>query len=146
MLWLSCVDRVGATGRASVNSYFEKSCRKKCAFDNPERRYGIWSIHSSWHCSCQTYFCCFPLALVNIRPWPLVWPAKNVFPVVASLPPLPRRERSDDRKYVCCSQDTSSTTVSNFFEEEWTQNYPNTFRDCRVYFFRQPFSKYSWPG
>ena len=22
--------------------------------------------------SCQTYFCCFPLALTNIRPWPLV--------------------------------------------------------------------------
>ena len=25
-----------------------------------------------WHCSCRTYFCCFPLALTNIRPWPLV--------------------------------------------------------------------------
>ena len=23
----------------------------------------------SWHCSCRTYFCCFPLALANIRPW-----------------------------------------------------------------------------
>ena len=34
--------------------------------------YGIWSIHCSWHCSCRKYFCCFPLALTNIRPWPLV--------------------------------------------------------------------------
>ena len=23
-------------------------------------------------CSCRTYFCCFPLALANIYPWPLV--------------------------------------------------------------------------
>ena len=23
-------------------------------------------------CSCRTYFCCFPLALADIRPWPLV--------------------------------------------------------------------------
>ena len=23
-------------------------------------------------CSCQTYFCYFPLALADIRPWPLV--------------------------------------------------------------------------
>ena len=22
-------------------------------------------------CSCQTYFCCFPLALANICPWPV---------------------------------------------------------------------------
>ena len=26
----------------------------------------------SWHCSCRTYFCCFPLALANILPWPLL--------------------------------------------------------------------------
>ena len=26
----------------------------------------------SWHCCWQTYFCCFPLALANIRPWLLV--------------------------------------------------------------------------
>ena len=29
-------------------------------------------IHFSWHCSCRTYFHCFPLALANIRPWPLL--------------------------------------------------------------------------
>ena len=23
-------------------------------------------------CSCQTYFCCFPLAFANICPWPLM--------------------------------------------------------------------------
>ena len=40
--------------KPSVYSYFEKGCRKKCARDNPERYYGIWSIHCS--CSCRTYF------------------------------------------------------------------------------------------
>ena len=45
---------------------------KKRARDNSERLYRIWSIYCSWHCSCRTYFCCFPLALANIRPWPLV--------------------------------------------------------------------------
>ena len=63
----------------SLYSYFEKGCRNKCARDNPERwlrygiwKYGIWAIRCSWHCICRTYFCCFPLALANICPWPLV--------------------------------------------------------------------------
>ena len=29
-------------------------------------------MHCCWHCSCRTYFCCFPLAHAKIRPWPLV--------------------------------------------------------------------------
>ena len=49
-----------------------KPVRKKCARGNPERYYGIWSIHFSWHCRCRPYFSCFPLALATIRPWPLV--------------------------------------------------------------------------
>ena len=53
-------------------SYFEKGCRTKWALDNPERQYGIWLIHGSWHCSCGTYIYCFPLALADIRPWPFV--------------------------------------------------------------------------
>jgi len=32
--------------------------------------HGIWSVHCSWHCSCRAYFCRFPLAFANIRPWP----------------------------------------------------------------------------
>ena len=28
--------------------------------------HAICSIHCSWHCSCRTYFCFFPLALANI--------------------------------------------------------------------------------
>ena len=52
----------------NVYSYFEKGCRKRCARDNPERSYGIWSILCSWLSSCRTYFCCFPLALANICP------------------------------------------------------------------------------
>ena len=58
--------------RRFVYSYFEKGCRKKCARDNSERLHGMSSIHCSWHSSRRTYFCCFPLALVNMRPWPLV--------------------------------------------------------------------------
>ena len=54
-------------------SYFEKGCRKKCARDNPEGQYGIQSIHRSWHCSCRTYVCCFPLAACkHISPWLLM--------------------------------------------------------------------------
>ena len=60
-------------------SYFEKGCGKKCARDNPERQYGIRSIHCSWHCSCRTYFCCFPLALTDICPWPSVPILSNFF-------------------------------------------------------------------
>ena len=47
-------------------SYFEKGCQEIYARDNPERCY------VPDDCSCRTYFCCFPLALANIRPWPLV--------------------------------------------------------------------------
>ena len=47
-----------------VHSYFEKGCRKNCM--------GYDQYTCSWHCSCQTYFCCFPLALADIRPWSLV--------------------------------------------------------------------------
>ena len=35
----------------------------------------------------------------------------------------------------------SRAIFPNFFEEQWTQNTHNTFRDCRVHFLRQPFSK-----
>ena len=36
----------------------------------------------------------------------------------------------------------SRAILPNFFEQQWTQNHPQyTFRDSRVYFFRQPFSK-----
>ena len=86
-------------------SYFEKSCRKKCARDNPERWYGIWSILCSWHLSCRTYFCCFPFAIANICPWPLV-------------------------PFLQISLKNSELKATH-----------NTFRDCRVHLFRQPFSK-----
>ena len=69
-------------------SYFKKGCRQKCARDNPERWYGIWSINCSWHCSCQNFFCCFPSA----------W----------------------------CKHTSMASRVilSNFFEEQRTQNHP----------------------
>ena len=34
--------------------------------------YELWSVHRSWHCSCQTYVWCFPLALTNVCPWTLM--------------------------------------------------------------------------
>ena len=75
----------------TVYSCFEKGCRKKCARDNPER--------------CRTYFCCFPLVLAKICPWP----------------PVP---------FFQISLKNSALKTTR-----------NTFRDCRVHFFRQPFSK-----
>ena len=51
---------------------FLERLSEKCARDNPERQYGICSIHCSWHCSCRTYFCCFPLALADICTLPLL--------------------------------------------------------------------------
>ena len=56
-------------------------------------------------CSCRTYFCCFPLALASICPWPL----------------LPFFHIS--------------------LENRADKSTRNTFRDCRVHFFRQLFSK-----
>ena len=38
----------------------------------PKGNMGYDQYTCSWHCSCRTYFCCFPLALANILPWPLV--------------------------------------------------------------------------
>ena len=38
----------------------------------PKGNMGYDQYTVSWHCSCRTYFCCFPLALANIRPWPLL--------------------------------------------------------------------------
>ena len=52
-------------------------------------------------CSCRTYFCCFPLALANICPWP----------------PVP---------FFQISLKKSALKATH-----------NTFRDCRVHFFRQ---------
>ena len=71
----------------------------------PKGNMGYDQYTCSWHCSCRTYFCCFPLALANIRPWPLV-PFFEIYLKNSEL----------------------KTTH-------------NTFRDCRVHFFRRPFSK-----
>ena len=84
---------------------FRGRLSEKCARDNPERWYGIRSIHCFWHCSFRTCFCYFPLALTNKRPWPLV-------------------------PFFQISLKNSKLKTTH-----------NTFRDCRVHFFRQPFSK-----
>ena len=56
-------------------------------------------------CCCRTYFCCFPMALANICPWPLV-------------------------PFFQISLENRADKIAH-----------NTFRDCCVHFFRQPFSK-----
>ena len=71
----------------------------------PKGNMGYNQDTCSWHCSCRTYFCCFPLALANIRPW-------NFLP------------------FFEISLKNSELKTTH-----------NTFRDCRVHFFRQPFSK-----
>ena len=53
----------------------------------------------------ESTFCCFPLALANIRPWPLV-------------------------PFFEISLKNSELKITH-----------NTFRDCRVHFFREPFLK-----
>ena len=54
-------------------SYFKKCCQKNVHVTIPKgNNYGISSIPFAWHCSRRTYFCCVPLALTNICPWPLV--------------------------------------------------------------------------
>ena len=62
-------------GRNKRYSSFEKRCRKKNRYFKRQNRKVIWdmiNIHCSWNCSGRIYFCCFPLALANIHPWPLV--------------------------------------------------------------------------
>ena len=71
----------------------------------PKGNMGYDQYTCCWHCSCRSYFCCVPLALANIYPWPLV--------------PF----------FEICLKNSVLKTAHN------------TFRDCRVPFFRQPFSK-----
>ena len=85
-------------------SFFEKGCRKKVC--TRQSRMVIWDMTNTlFHCSCQTYFCCFPLALANIYPWPLVL-------------------------FFQISLKNSELKTTH-----------NTYRDCHVHFFGQPFSK-----
>ena len=65
--------------------------------------YDQYTVRNDW--SCRNYFCCFPLVLANICPWP----------------PVP---------FFQISLKKSALKATH-----------NTFRDCRVDFFRQPFSK-----
>ena len=53
----------------SVYRYFQKGCRKNVHATIPKGNMGCdQQFTLSWHCSCRTYFCCFPFALSNIRP------------------------------------------------------------------------------
>ena len=87
-----------------VYSYFEKGCQKNVDATTPKGNMGYDQYTVSKRCSCRAYFCCFPLALANIRPWPLM-------------------------RFFQISLKKSELKTTH-----------NTFRDCRVHFFRQPFS------
>ena len=56
-----------------VYSYFEKGCRKNLHATIPKDNMGYdqYTVPDD-DCSCRTYFCCFPLALADICPWPLL--------------------------------------------------------------------------
>ena len=88
-----------------IYSYFEKGCRKKVHATIPKGNMGYDQCTVPDHCSRRTYFCCFPLALASICPWPLV--------------PF-------------CQISLKNRGLKTTH---------NTFPDCRVHFFRQPFSK-----
>ena len=91
--------------RKFIYSYFEKGCRKKVHATIPKGNMGYDQCTVPDHCSCRTYFCCFPLALASICPWPLV-------------------------PFCQISLKNKGLKTTH-----------NTFPDCRVHFFRQPFSK-----
>ena len=82
----------------------------------------------------------------------------DVFPVVASLPPLPRRERSDDRKYVCYSQAIREAmdVCLRVLKESNKSRFDSysvrksvliishiAFQDCRMHTFSDNFSRNS---
>ena len=56
----------------NLYSYFEKDRRNKkvhVTIPNGNMGYDQYSVPDD--CSCRSYFCCFPLALTNLCPWPL---------------------------------------------------------------------------
>ena len=63
--------------QATIYSYSKKGCPKKI---NVHTTFPIWDMINTHYTvpdvlyifSCRTYFCCFSLALTNIRPWPLM--------------------------------------------------------------------------
>ena len=57
----------GGLKRQPYSAFSREVVGKNVHTTIPKSNVGIWSIHCSWHCSCRTYFCCFPLALANIR-------------------------------------------------------------------------------
>ena len=71
----------------------------------PKGNMGYDHYHVPNDCNCRTYFCCFPLVLANLCPWP----------------PIP---------FFQISLQKSELKTTH-----------NTLRDCRVHFFREPFSK-----
>ena len=93
--------RQGAIHTFHIQLFRERLSQKLCT---RQSRKVVWDMINelflTLYCSCRTYFCCFPLALANIRPWPLV----------------PFFEIS--------------------FKNSELKTTHNTFRDCRVPFFR----------
>ena len=97
--------KIDTTKKVYIYSYFEKGWRINVHATIPKGNMGYDQYTVSDDCSCQTYFCCFPLALANTLPRPL------------------------------------GPILSNFFKNSELKTTHNAFRDCRVHFFREPFSK-----
>ena len=70
-------DRVGAPGQGVTQplpytAISRKVVGKHGHATTPKSNMGYDQYTLPNDCSCRTYFCCFPLALANICPWPLV--------------------------------------------------------------------------
>ena len=89
----------------NIQLFRERLSEKMCTRQPRKVIWNMINILFLTSCSCRTDFCCFPLALANICPWPLV-------------------------PFFQISLENSADKTTH-----------NTFRDCRVHFFRQPLSK-----
>ena len=77
--WRSCFQWNASSWQSSWSSCRielfrdrERLSEKVCTRQFRKAIWDVINIYCSWHCSCRTFFGCFPLAPANICPWPLV--------------------------------------------------------------------------
>ena len=70
-----------------IQLFWERLSEKNVHATIPKGNMGYDQYTVPNDCSCQTYFCCFPLALENICPWPACHSFKFLWRTVHSKPP-----------------------------------------------------------
>ena len=70
--------------------------------------------------------------------WNVIWDMIKMLFLALSLSNLLLLLSFSNHKHTSTA---SNAILSNFFEQQWTQTIHNTFWDCHVHFFQQPFSK-----